>query len=575
MRIRTVVLGLLAAAAAGASCEGRPPETAPLVSEALAPAVQTIARLHWLGKKGLAAQTNAAGLMALWNLPESAKLEAQTLDKLARALAHWPPTNPTPTLNPQPLTSLIRPLLEDLLCRESYLEVRQAGAQPCELALAIRLDPQRAALWETNLSATIPAITGAPPDSARDRLRTWQLPVTHQAARATIHLSLTRAGDWTLLGLASDPNPLLGEFAARIQRGHDPFQAPATNDWLETEFNPRRLAAALALDWPLPENLAQVSFSAGGDGATVLEHAQLNFAKPLSLKLEPWTLPAPLMAGQIAGFTAVRGLEPWLASLKAWNDLHIGSPPNQAYLWALQGLPVLTFFAAPHPDASNQVSRLSDLALQKCSPWFATNPLAAFQKAKDLNGLQWKGFPYIYPFLKSITLENHSFVFAGLFPPPGATNSSSSIPPDLLNHLENQKNLVAYGWELTAPRVQGWIPIGQTLRLVAQRAQLPPLSAALTWLRAASPKLWPSVTEVTQTAPGQLSLKRRSSLGLTAVELHLLADWLESPQFPHGLHTLLAPPPDASQAPVPAPPPRPGKQPRFPARRPPGGLPPG
>ena len=185
----------------------------------------------------------------------------------------------------------------------------------------------------------------------------------------------------------------MGEFAGRIRRDHAPFQASATNGWLETEFNPRPLAAALDLDWPLPEDLARVSFSAGGDGATVLEHAQLNFAKPLDLKLEPWTLPARLIVGEVTSFTAVRGFEPWLASLKAWNGLHIGSPPNQAYFWALRGLPVLSFLAAPHPEASNQVSRLADLVLQKCSLWFATNPFARFQKSKDFNGLNGEGFP--------------------------------------------------------------------------------------------------------------------------------------------------------------------------------------
>ncbi len=418
MRIRTVVLGLLAAAAAGVSCDGQPSETAPPLSQPPAPAVQTIARCHWLGKKGLAAQTNAAGLMTLWNLPESAKLEAQTLDKLARALAHSPATNRTPGLNPQLRTSLLRPLLEDLLDRESCLEVRQGGPQPCELALAIRLDPQRAALWETNLSAAMEAIAAAPPASAQGRLCRWQLPVTHGASPAMIQLSLTRAGDWTLLGLASDSNPLLGEFVARIERDQAPFPVPATNGWLETEFNPGPLAAALGLDWPLPEHLERISFSARGDGATVLEHAQLNFTKPLGLKLEPWTLPAPLIAGQVTSFTAVRGFEPGLASLRAWNDLHIGTPPNQAYFWALRGLPLLTFFAAPHPEASNQVSRLADLLLQKCSPWFATNPVAKFQKAKDFNGLTWKGIPYIYPFLQSIAVGNNSYVFAGLFPSP-------------------------------------------------------------------------------------------------------------------------------------------------------------
>ncbi|HXP62205.1 MAG TPA: hypothetical protein VN829_17040, partial [Dongiaceae bacterium] len=554
MRIRTVVLGLLAAAAAGVSCDGEPSETAPALFQPSAPAAQTIARLHWLGKNGLAAQSNAAGLMKLWNLPESAKIEGQTLDRLAAALARWPATNRTPSRNPQLSTSVIRPLLEDLLCREFCLEVRQAGAQAGEWALAIRLDPQRAALWETNLSTALPAFDGVLRPPAQDRLRSWQLPATPQASRAILDFSLARAGDWTLLGLTTDSERLLGEFSARIQRDHAPFQASATNGWLEADFNPRLLAAALALDWPLPEDLARVSFSATGDGATVLEHAEFHFAKPLNLKLEPWTLPAPLVMGQITSFTAVRGFEPWLASLKAWQDAHLGAAPNQAFFWALQGLPVLSFFAAPQPDASNQVSRLSTLVLEKGGPWFATNPAAKFQKAKDLNGLTWKGVPSIEPFLRSAAVGTGRFVFAGLFTASGDTNSSRPLPGSLVKHLQSRAELVAYSWELTGPRVKDWNRIGQTLRMVAQKPQLP--SLPLLWLNAASPQLWPSVTEVTQTSPRQLSLERRSSLGMTAVELQLFADWLESPQFPHGLHTLIAPPDEAGPAPPPAPPAR-------------------
>src|SRR6266567_1068391 len=44
-----------------------------------------IARVHWLGKKRISAETNAAYFMTIWNLTETAKLEAQTLDKLASA----------------------------------------------------------------------------------------------------------------------------------------------------------------------------------------------------------------------------------------------------------------------------------------------------------------------------------------------------------------------------------------------------------------------------------------------------------------------------------------------------------
>src|SRR3954470_16031649 len=44
---------------------------------------ETVARIHWLGKKKISAGPNANGLMQIWNLPESARLEAHILDKLS------------------------------------------------------------------------------------------------------------------------------------------------------------------------------------------------------------------------------------------------------------------------------------------------------------------------------------------------------------------------------------------------------------------------------------------------------------------------------------------------------------
>ena len=46
----------------------------------------TIARIHWLGKQGIAAQKTSSRFMSLWNMPEAARLENQTLDKLALAI---------------------------------------------------------------------------------------------------------------------------------------------------------------------------------------------------------------------------------------------------------------------------------------------------------------------------------------------------------------------------------------------------------------------------------------------------------------------------------------------------------
>jgi hypothetical protein len=101
------------------------------------PKAATVSRLHWPGKKWLAAQTNATPFMGIWKLPESAKLETQTLDKLSTA--PWRllrgETNAANTAS-----KLLRPLLDDLVQEESYVELRHAISQPAETVLAIRLN---------------------------------------------------------------------------------------------------------------------------------------------------------------------------------------------------------------------------------------------------------------------------------------------------------------------------------------------------------------------------------------------------------------------------------------------------
>ncbi|HWH72438.1 MAG TPA: hypothetical protein VNT26_23960, partial [Candidatus Sulfotelmatobacter sp.] len=227
--MRRVGVGLLAAllVSLAGGCK-KSPSTEPSGSKQAqsaqpsAPPVETVARVHWLGKKRLAAETNAAAFMAIWNLPESVRLEAQTLDKLA--LAPWrssqPGTNQLSTLNSQ-LSTLLRPLLDDLLQEESYLEIRNATNQPGELALAIRLNAQRAALWETNLAAVLESLTGTRPTPVQGANGGWQLRITNQLATFR-SFGLTRAGDWTILGLAPDKTALAAELLARIQKDQAP-----------------------------------------------------------------------------------------------------------------------------------------------------------------------------------------------------------------------------------------------------------------------------------------------------------------------------------------------------------------
>ena len=107
--------------------------------------------------------------------------------------------------------------------------------------------------------------------------------------------------------------------------------------------------------------------------------------------------------------------------------------------------------------------------------------------------------------------------------------------------MTGRTNVVAYDWgksmvrELSTGSISRSIPALHAL----YKAQIPPKSASFAWLNAMAKIMGNSVTIVTQTGPNQLMFGRKSDLGLNSAELDLLADWLESPQFPKGLNTIL------------------------------------
>ena len=75
---RRIVFGLFAAVVVltfATGCKKSPPAPPPP-----APSGDLLARIHWLGKDRLASETNAAVFMRIWQQPESARLQAQTLE---------------------------------------------------------------------------------------------------------------------------------------------------------------------------------------------------------------------------------------------------------------------------------------------------------------------------------------------------------------------------------------------------------------------------------------------------------------------------------------------------------------
>jgi hypothetical protein len=114
------------------------------------------------------------------------------------------------------------------------------------------------------------------------------------------------------------------------------------------------------------------------------------------------------------------------------------------------------------------------------------------------------------------------------------------MPHELLQQFSASKDLLWYDWEITQPCLEGLTQVAQLARHVIARARMTD-TLGLHWLIAISSKLASSGTAVRVLDPTRLSVTRNSTVGLTAAELQIFADWLESPDFPHGLHTFLAP----------------------------------
>ena len=528
---------------AGSGCQ-KSQSVAPVAPPtALSP--DTTASIHWFGKKRIGITFGAYYFARIWQQPQSAQLERQTLLKLATTPGLWLPGATNLTTDAR---SRLFWVLSDILQEEGYLEIRQPEKENGEAVFAIRLNQAHNDQWLTNLPVILEPLT-AGNAVFNPQQNGWLLKTTNTFQ----FIKLSSVGDWTLVAAGPEQNPLAAEITDRIRRDGVPFISAGTNLWLEASLDFQRrkkifpLSALMAspprtegrgeMDnfFSLNSQLSTLNFSVTGDGANVITRGKLTFTNPFAEPLEPWRLPVDLMHEPLTSFTAVRGLPSLLTDRQPWRDLEIGAAPNQFCFWSLAGSPYQIYLAAPLPDASSQVAALSDYLLQKSNPWLATNGYISFDRATNGNGVTWGNLPDIKPFIKSFGTGTDGWLFAGLLLD---TNTDVTPPPTgLIQDVLRRTNLIYYDWEVTGSRLQPVLQLGQTARQITRRPEMALDSASLTWLGQLIPRLGTSATIATRTGPAELTFYRRSNLGFNAVELHVLADWLESPDFPRSLHS--------------------------------------
>lgn len=513
-----------------------------------APVLPVLARIHWLGLNQISADTNSAQFMKVWHLPQTTALVSQTLDKLS-CRPGGGATNAA--------SAMLRPLLDDLITSEFQLELysstnHQPSTLNSQLLLAVHLPASRAQLWQTNLAAALQNLTGTQPISTEHGWRFQQLHPPEQ-------IEFSHADEWTVIGVGHGAHELIPQFAASlVSHASSPVtrHSSRSNDWLETDIDLAQFAAEFSFSdrhvgdevsvsnppsiFHLPSSFSKFKMTLSGENGHVLTRGTLTLSQPWKADLPAWEIPTNYIYQSYSGFTAVRGIAARLAGLPAWQKTRLAPPPDQMFFWAQSGIPFQTYVAAPLPMAGNQLSQLAARLVQQGNPWLATNGQGNFQGQTNPPGIIWNDALIISPWLKAVTVDQHDWLLGGLYPlTPG---DASPAPADILHPVLDTPGLVYYQTEQTGTRVDAGLFITQLFRVVFHKPQLPPAAVATQWLKHVELLLNASTTEVIRASPRQLSITRKSTIGLSAFELHLLADWLESPQFPRGLHTFLAPP---------------------------------
>ncbi len=482
-----------------------------------------ILRAHFIGTEQLFAAPQSSKMKEAWNVKTAAALRREALDKFALLPSFWLGENLPKGASTQ--TNLFRPLLEDVLALESYIE---CTAKP-DFLLAVHLSDARARVWQTNLwQALANWKLGTPAAAKLDSASGFELKRTGVPGV----FRFLRAGEWVVVSASSGTFAREAEMLASIKATGRP--APPTGAWLDGDANLARFDGWLPVLANF-ENLPVAHFSVSNRADFVRTYATLDFAKPHGWKSEPWQIPTNHIHDPLVSFLAVRGTAPLIESLKPLRDLGYKPTPNQIIGWGHGSLPFQFNYATPSRDVTNQLKKLkpkiADLVLGPGGKRFS----GEFQWHTNWHQIIWQGLPVAVPHLAEMRDSGREFLALAALPPLRTTNKA---PAELYQAFTGRDELVAFDFEITPFRIPHWRQLYQLAEITSRRALTATNTPFQQWLLEITPlfdnapQLGEAVTELRVTSPTQMTLVRKSFTGLTAGELMTLGRWLESTNFP-------------------------------------------
>lgn len=480
-----------------------------IAREARAAEADLVARAHFIGSDQLFAAQDGKKLKEIWTQPGSLALREKFLDRtsaLIGDLFNVPNAADTHTL--------FRPLLEDLLARESYSDFRSAP----EMVIAVKLPEARAKAWDAAFRQAVTVWKlGTPAPVNADGMAGWQVKRT-QAPQV---LRVARLGEWTIV--AAGPEKL-SVAAALVSKLTAPSQQSRAV-WLDGDLN-----VALLRGW-LPElknfqNLPVAHFIFTNRADSFVETlATLDFPKPHGWKAEPWRVPTNSIFDPVCSFLAIRGIAPVLQAIPDFRQISGGSVPNQIVGWGLRRLPFQFNYAFPSASPSNEIKTLGP----KAEAWFRSHSNFVGNLARDAtrNDIAWTGLPLAVPHLSALH-SSPGFLVFDMFP---ITATRTPAPKELFETL-SRNNLVMFDWEITEDRIAHWRQFHQVAEIATHRRIAATNIPSARFIFDIEHRLGECVTEAMMTSPTQISVVRKSHAGLNAFELVTLARWIDSVDFP-------------------------------------------
>ena len=473
----------------------------------------TVLKWSFVGTESLAKNKDLAVFNKFRELRESTALR----DALATNLASLAvsglqpkggPNAPTPTGMTEAIAALIQPIVTDLVQHESRFQMESPGTNNVDWFLAAKISDDRSSTWSKSLTQ-LTAFGGL--KGANNNPSSWT------ASGTNYNLKFSRSGEWTIVeGGKSVSNSKSGE-AFR-----DSLKKRADKSVLAVDLNGALLGKLRgATNLSHYPSLALRS-EPRDDG--FFSELTLDYPQDLGIKPEKWTIPEELIDEPLIGFTAIQGVREKLESTEWFKTLGVKKTPNQLFAWSQKISPFSVSVAAEVPNAAEAVTNSARLLQAAKFPSgqleFPTNRTAAI----------WTGLPIATPFFAARTNAGKPYLVAGLFT---AAPRRSPVPKDLLNQL-NQKNLVYYDWEITGERIRQGIPTWHLYYLLGGKFLPDNTAPSMQFLQEVRGQVGNTVTSGTLESPRRIKLTRQSHLGASAMELLLLAHYIDNADLrPH------------------------------------------